>query len=215
MMVAPVPRPLHRLIVFSRLPQLGKVKTRLAAQLGTEQALSVHRQLLAATLDVANGLSWVQRELRYAGQVPAPGDESDRLIRGLQQAGWLTAPQHGPDLGRRMHEALAEALRAGQTPVLIGSDCPMLRTPDLESAFAALQSADAVFSPAEDGGYALVGLARALPALFEQIEWGSAQVMAQTLERARSLGIRVQMLRTVWDVDTPADLLRWQARPGQ
>jgi glycosyltransferase A (GT-A) superfamily protein (DUF2064 family) len=102
---------------------------------------------------------------------------------------------------------------------LIGSDCPVFTPEDLADAFLALRSADAVFAPAHDGGYALVGLSREAPELFEQIDWGTQNVMSQTLARAQSLGLRVKLLRTVWDVDTPADVLRWQAlrteSPGQ
>jgi len=212
-------RSTQRLIVFARLPQLGRVKTRLANALGAHSALQIHTQLLNGALDLAQRLPDAQRELRYAGEATEQDSEAARLLKHLRQSDWKSEPQCGSDLGERMHHALIQALRAGQTPVLIGSDCPVFTPEDLADAFLALRSADAVFAPAHDGGYALVGLSREAPELFEQIDWGTQNVMSQTLARAQTLGLRVKLLRTVWDVDTPADVLRWQAlrteSPGQ
>ena len=215
----------RRLIVFSRLPQLGQVKTRLAREVGDQSALQIHMQLLDATLDlVAQHVPHVPRELRYAGELIVPNDapndgpecETASLLNRLRLADWMLTPQCGADLGARMHDALAQALRAGQTPVLIGSDCPVLSADDLEQAFIALQTADVVFAPAQDGGYALVGLRREAPELFAQVDWGTERVMSQTLAHAQALGLKVRLLRTVWDVDTPADLRRWRAlAPGR
>lgn len=202
----------RRLIVFSRLPQLGQVKTRLAREVGDQSALQIHMQLLNATLDlVAQHVPHVPRELRYAGELNGPDSEAASLLNRLRHADWMLTPQCGADLGARMHDALAQALRAGQTPVLIGSDCPVLSVDDLAQAFVALQTADVVFAPAQDGGYALVGLRREAPELFERVDWGTEQVMSQTLAHAQALGLTVRLLRTVWDVDTPADLRRWRA----
>lgn len=202
----------RRLIVFSRLPQLGQVKTRLAREVGDQSALQIHMQLLNATLDlVAQHVPHVPRELRYAGELNGPDSEAASLLNRLRLADWMLTPQCGSDLGARMHDALAQALRAGQTPVLIGSDCPVLSADDLAQAFIALQTADVVFAPAQDGGYALVGLRREAPELFAQVDWGTEQVMSQTLAHAQALGLTVRLLRTVWDVDTPADLRRWRA----
>jgi rSAM/selenodomain-associated transferase 1 len=192
---------------------------------GDQSALQIHMQLLNATLDlVAQHVPHVPRELRYAGELNGPhnglndGPESEAasLLNRLRLADWMLTPQCGADLGARMHDALAQALRAGQTPVLIGSDCPVLSADDLAQAFIALQTADVVFAPAQDGGYALVGLRREAPELFAQVDWGTEQVMSQTLAHAQALGLKVRLLRTVWDVDTPADLRRWRAlAPGR
>jgi glycosyltransferase A (GT-A) superfamily protein (DUF2064 family) len=99
--------------------------------------------------------------------------------------------------------------------VLIGSDCPVLRPADLVEAFEALGSADLVLSPAEDGGYAMIGVARIGLPVFSQVDWGSDRVLRQTLAQAASAGLRVRQLRTVWDVDTVDDWKRWQALPEQ
>ncbi|MNC87835.1 2-phospho-L-lactate guanylyltransferase [compost metagenome] len=101
------------------------------------------------------------------------------------------------------------ALRRHPGAVLIGTDCPALRPADLRAAARALQAGfDAVLSPAEDGGYPLIGLRRASRAVFDDVAWGSPNVLGQTRARLRRLGWRWKELRTVWDVDRPADVAR-------
>jgi rSAM/selenodomain-associated transferase 1 len=131
----------------------------------------------------------------------------------MAERGWRVGPQREGDLGARMREALETALAEGERPVLVGGDCPSLRAGDLHDAFAALDGAHAVFAPAEDGGYALVGLSTAAPTLFERMPWGTPQVMALTRTRAEAAGLRVALLRTVWDVDVEADLRGGEASP--
>ena len=108
-----------------------------------------------------------------------------------------------------MMHAFAHGLRRAARVVLIGSDCPVLRPRDLRQAARWLAGgADAVFAPAEDGGYALIALRRVSPRLFQGVEWGGAQVMAQTRERLAALGWRWRELPEVWDVDRPEDYRR-------
>jgi uncharacterized protein len=197
-----------RLIVFARAPVLGRVKTRLAASIGAERALAVHRRLFATTLALAESVAVDHRELRLHADDPAAFDAT---AAPLADRGWRVGPQRGDDLGARMNEALTCALADGERPVLIGSDCPSLRADDLRAAFAALPDHDAVFAPAEDGGYALVGIARPLPSLFDAVPWGTAEVMGVTRARIDAQGLRVAVLRTVWDIDVEADLRRWEA----
>ena len=103
--------------------------------------------------------------------------------------------------------------------VLIGTDCPVLLAAHLVAAARMLRGDgdgpnDAVFVPAEDGGYVLVGLRGPQPRLFEGIDWGSERVMAQTRERLSELGLRWVELPTLWDVDRPGDLLRLATLEG-
>lgn len=201
----------RRLIVFAKLAQSGRVKTRLAATIGPDRALQVYRRLLAATLRLASRSAVERREWRFdaaPGVLPA-GNAA--LLRRLADRGWIIAPQQGRDLGERMAQAIESGLNDGDNVVLIGADCPVFETGDIRAAFEALKASDAVFAPAEDGGYVLVGLSRALPALFEAMPWGSDQVMTRSLERIDSCGARVALLRTMWDVDIQADLERYQA----
>jgi hypothetical protein len=113
------------------------------------------------------------------------------------------------NLGERMHRAFHRVLRKHESAILIGSDCPALKASDLRAAARALRSgADAVLSPAEDGGYALIGLRRSSRRLIQGIDWGGPAVLARTRAKLKRLGWRWKELRTVWDVDRPEDVVR-------
>lgn len=110
-----------------------------------------------------------------------------------------------------MAHALQVSLQQGAgRVVLVGTDCPVLDMQDLSQAFAALHTSDVVLSPAEDGGYALVGVSRPAWQIFQGIGWGGPFVLEQTLAQATLSGHSVTLLRTVWDVDTVEDLARYQ-----
>jgi rSAM/selenodomain-associated transferase 1 len=187
------------LIVFARAPQPGRVKTRLAPLLGAEGAARLHAQLVERTLRTATLAGFDEVHLCCAPEARGRFFNAMKRRFGVR----LTSQGRGT-LGERMQRALRRHAGA----VLIGSDCPALRPADLRAAARALRTVDAVFSPAEDGGYALVGVRRAVRALFDGVQWGSAKVMAQTRTRLRRLGWRWKELRTVWDVDRPADVAR-------
>ncbi|MBA1149647.1 DUF2064 domain-containing protein, partial [Ectothiorhodospiraceae bacterium WFHF3C12] len=98
--------------------------------------------------------------------------------------------QHGGDLGRRMHRALAVAVAAGQRGIIIGGDCASLEADDLVAAMAALDAGrHLVIKPADDGGYLLVGGDCAPARLFQGIPWSSPDVMRRTRARLRRLGL--------------------------
>jgi glycosyltransferase A (GT-A) superfamily protein (DUF2064 family) len=109
-----------------------------------------------------------------------------------------------------MRHAFDAAIADGAALLLIGSDCPAITVGDLQAAARSLASNDAVVAPAEDGGYVLVGLSVALPAIFEQIAWGSAAVMSETRARLTASGACWQELPMSWDVDRPEDYARLQ-----
>ena len=121
------------------------------------------------------------------------------------------------DLGTRMALALESALAAGSPALLIGCDCPVLTPAYLREAAAALaEGNDAVFGPAEDGGYALIGAARSPSAqLFEDIAWGTSTVMQATRARLARGNWRWRELELLWDLDRPEDLLRWRQLRAQ
>jgi rSAM/selenodomain-associated transferase 1 len=204
----------RRVIVFGRLPVLGRVKSRLASSVGEQRALDVHTILLERTLAVVSQAALGSCEFRFDAGMGTLPPEAMALPSALAERGWLVGPQRGADLGARMAEALASALDAGECPVLVGCDCPVLETDDLAAAFVGLETADAVFAPAEDGGYALVGVSRLLPLLFDAMPWGTSSVMAETRHRLAACGASMTMLRTVWDVDVEADLRRWEREGG-
>ena len=190
-------------IVFARAPVAGRVKTRLAPRLGAAGAARLHMLLVANSLRTAREAQCGPVELH----VTAP----HQLFRSL---GVKVKRQRGRDLGERMHGALRNALRRFRTAILIGTDSPALAPTDLRTAVRKLESgADIVLAPAEDGGYALIGARRISLRIFTQVDWGSAQVLAQTLRNAKEARMHYRLLRTLWDVDRPEDLARLKSRP--
>jgi rSAM/selenodomain-associated transferase 1 len=192
-----------RVAVFAKAPVAGQVKTRLAAALGPARAAELHASLVKHALSTAtqSGLGAVELWC-------APDDTHPFFARCAAETGAQLRRQSGADLGERMAAAFDAALAADRRLLLIGSDCPALTPAHLIDAAAALASHDAVLTPAEDGGYVLVGLSRAVPGMFDAIEWGSANVMAATRERLRAAGARWQEMPTLWDVDRPEDYAR-------
>ena len=110
-----------------------------------------------------------------------------------------------------LHAAMAVSTSSPQAVLIMGTDCPTLRPHHLRAAAEALEDVDAVFIPAEDGGYVLVGLRQPHQGLFAGMTWSTDGVMAQTRQRATSLSLRIRELPAMWDVDTAVDLLRLQA----
>jgi len=175
----------------------GAAKTRLIPLLGADGAAKLHEKLVlhaianARAADVGPVTLWC-----------AP-DSSHPFFA---QTGAALADQQGVDLGARM----LHAFEAAQGPLLlIGADCPSINAQDLRWCARALEEGEpALFLPAEDGGYGLVGLARPVPQIFSDMQWGVADVMAKT--RARLLQANIPWLegRTIWDVDRPDDYAR-------
>ncbi len=194
-----------RILVFAKAPTPGRVKTRLVPALGEAAAAALYRQLAERTLSTAVAAGLGQVELWCA-----PGTNDAFFASCAQQHGVGLRAQGEGDLGMRMARALEFALEERAPALLIGSDCPVLTPEYLRDAAAMLANGeDAVFGPAEDGGYVLIGLARRpAAALFQDIVWGSATVMQETRARLVRLNWRWRELATLWDVDRPEDLPR-------
>lgn len=184
--------------VFARAPRLGTVKRRLARAIGDRAALDFHRATLARLLRA------LARDRRFATLLAATPDRAATRWPVRVPLVW----QGGGDLGRRM-QRLMDLRRRGRA-VIVGCDIPDLRPADVAAAFRALGRADAVFGPATDGGYWLVGFGpRRRAAAFAKVRWSSAHALADTLANLR--GLRVEHLRTLSDVDEAADLTRRRA----
>jgi len=197
-------RALAAVLVFARAPLPGRAKSRLAPRLGEWGAARLQARLTRRALRTAREARCGPLELHGA-----PRPRHGMLVREARRFGASLHAQRGADLGARMLHALRGALRRHGAAILIGTDCPVLHAADLRRAARALAAGhDAVFAPAEDGGYALVGVRRGAPRLFEGIAWGEAQVFAHTRSRLEALGWRWKRLRTVWDVDRSEDLER-------
>lgn len=197
--------PRQALLVFARAPEAGKAKTRLIPALGAAGAAALHAGLVEQTLQTVSMLGMDVQLWCH----PDPQQPFFRYC--AERFGVSLHTQRGGDLGERMAKALGTALWEYDHVVLIGTDCPTLAAGDLADAFAALAGgADAVFGPAADGGYYLVGLRQAAPTMFADIDWGSERVLAQTQARAHALGLATRLLAIHRDLDTPADLQAFQ-----
>ena len=203
-----------RLAVFAKAPVPGYAKTRLIPLLGADGAARLAATLIERTLALAEAVRPRALTLWCAPSADHPHFRT--LAAG--RPGLRLGTQRGADLGARMHAAFVDELAHGPT-LLIGCDCPPLAPAHLHAAARALLGdattapADAVFLPAEDGGYVLVGLHRPQPALFADLPWSTSALMAATRARLRAAGLRWCEPATLWDLDRPADYRRWLMEP--
>ena len=195
------------LIIFSRYPEAGKTKTRMIPALGAEGAAQLQRHLTEHTLNIAKQLQLSRDltiEVHFAG-----GNE-------LLWSEWLGdnlkyVPQVSGDLGYKMRSAFDRAFSLGNKRVVtIGIDCPDINPAILSDAFNSLHKQDLVLGIAEDGGYYLIGLNHTIPQLFQNISWGTEQVLNQTKCIAHKLNLNIHYLSTLSDIDRPEDLVIWQ-----
>ncbi|MCH4562398.1 TIGR04282 family arsenosugar biosynthesis glycosyltransferase [Halomonas sp. EGI 63088] len=189
------------LAILAKAPIPGETKTRLIPVLGAEGAARLHAALLCHTLKVAINATAAHQITLWTAL-----DHSHPLFLELADRYdiELRAQPEG-DLGDRMHRALSTMKGSG---LLIGSDCPALTPTLLAECHDALEEAEVVLLPAEDGGYGLVGVRHPDARLFQDIAWGTAEVMTTTRQRIDALGWRLSCPARVWDVDRPQDLQR-------
>lgn len=195
---------MKHVVIFARCPQLGRVKTRLAADIGPVETLRFYRATLnTVSRRLASGGGWST----WIGITPDDTLGKDRLYpRGVGRL-----PQGGGDLGERMAHCLS---RFGSHPALIvGSDIPDIDRRHIAAAFDALKRHDLVFGPSDDGGYWLVGAAQGARAgnLFDDVRWSTEHALAATLANARK-GARVAMLEPLADIDDGEAYWDWCGR---
>lgn len=196
------------LLIFCKAPIAGQVKTRLQPALTAEQAAAAHRQLTRMTLDRA-----FQEALCPVILYCAPDDSHPFFQQCANDYALTLAIQRGNDLGERMHLALSDTLSRYRHALLIGCDCPSLTPDDLRNALQALEDgSDCVIAPADDGGYVLIGLNAPQPGLFDDMEWGTDAVMAETRRRVFHADLKLHELGKQWDVDTIEDWKRYLKR---
>ena len=198
------------LVVFLKHPRPGGVKTRLAAAIGPEAAAGLYRALAEQVLEATT---------------PSAGDY-ERLVffdppESLpQMRDWLPGlrlmAQSGEDLGARMAGAFARAFARGARRVaIVGTDAPGVSRATVREALSALDAADVVIGPADDGGYYLIALGAPRPELFADIEWSTPSVADVTRARAQAAGLAVHWLPRRRDIDTLDDLrAEWPAVRG-
>ncbi|MDA8164197.1 MAG: TIGR04282 family arsenosugar biosynthesis glycosyltransferase [Desulfobacteraceae bacterium] len=192
----------EQILLFTRYPAPGQVKTRLVPVLGPHGAAALQRRLTERTLARIRAL---QQRRPVGLEVRATGGSRERFAKWLGSA--KIVPQGRGGLGARLRRAFEAAFgRGAKRAVAVGADCPALSPEVLARAFEELHRKDVVLGPAMDGGYYLVGLSRPAPALFAAIPWGTSGVLAATLARAAAGSLSVSLLEPLADVDRPEDL---------
>lgn len=183
------------IIVFVKNLKLGKVKTRLAKDIGDAEALFIYDRLVEITQVTTEKLD-MDKHIYF----------SDFVTNDLWSTDYKTI-QHGKDLGERMKNAFEGGFNMGYTQVvLIGSDLPDISKEIIANAFKHLDKNDAVFGPAEDGGYYLIGLTKTLDFIFENKPWSQPNLLDITLAQLNERGISAPLLNTLNDIDTFEDL---------
>jgi len=186
-----------------KFPEPGKVKTRLAAELGPERAAEIYRRLAGNVLRrTSPELSEYERVVFFT-----PADKRREFEQWLPEERLI--PQRGLDLGGIMHNAIEDLLTAGaDKTVITGVDIPDLDRKIINLAFDALDNADIVIGPAMDGGYYLIGMKALHPVIFQDISWGTEKVFKETVAKIDQAELRLRTVVRLYDVDTPEDLLR-------
>jgi hypothetical protein len=192
-----------RILIFAKAPVAGRVKTRLIPALGPQGAADLHKRLLLSTVARLGTARVAPIELWCA---PDPGQ--DPFPELADRYGVALCGQRGADLGERMYHAARDALCRCEKVLLIGTDCPLLDAGYLRRAMEALKEHEAVLGPAQDGGYVLLGLKRAVGGLFRDMPWGGDRVAAITRDRMAAGGWKWAELPILWDLDRPDDLER-------
>ncbi|PMB45906.1 hypothetical protein CEN39_26510 [Fischerella thermalis CCMEE 5201] len=197
----------QHLIIFTRYPEPGLTKTRLIPALGAEGAANLQRQMTEYTLSKVREL---QKAIAISVEVRFSGGDLE-LMQNWLGSDLIYQSQGEGDLGKRMTRSLLDAFDAGaRQAVIIGTDCPGVNAQILTQAFAELQQCDIVLGPAVDGGYYLIGLQRLFLELFVDIDWGTCQVLQQTVAICHQLNLSVAYLPSLADVDRPEDLSIWE-----
>jgi len=180
------------IIIFVRTPELGKVKTRIAATVGAKRALEIYQSLLTHTQLVCEEID-SERYVFYAGEIDYEDQWSKNSFeKFLQKNG---------DLGDRMEDAFETVLRKTTPALIIGSDCAELTSEDIERAFIELEDNDVVIGPAEDGGYYLLGMNDLQLFLFRDMPWSEETLLQETIFKIQDRGLRYSLLNTKSDVD--------------
>jgi len=198
------------ILVFVKWPEPGRVKTRLGAEVGNDEAAAIYRQLAERVFALVDEAP--------ADEIRIVFDPQDRETAFRDWIGpWFRHseavsfhPQASGNLGDRLRNAFAAVFENENTlAAAIGTDCIEIDAATFEETWSALESGntDAVFGPARDGGYYLLGLGGMQPALFTKIPWSTEKTLEASLANAEAAGLRVTLLDAKNDIDTLAD---WQ-----
>jgi len=208
------PRPSRKLLVFARIPEKHRVKTRLATDIGADRALEIYRAMVEDVLEAIGECDdELDVELAWAASTEIEGAAIAALCGNRNPV-----MQSGRDLGERLVVAFSERVvfQPTEAIVAIGVDDPALTRQHVLCAFRLLESCEWVVGPAADGGYYLIGCRAGAfhPSVFEKIDWGTSRVFGQTEESIRALGATLAVLPERFDLDRAEDLERLASSEG-
>lgn len=184
------------LMIFTRNPELGKCKTRLAKTIGDDSALDIYKYLLNHTAKIASNVS-ADRYVFYSETIITDDSWDKNVFRKKLQ--------FGHDLGTKMENAFFDKFQLDyEKVVIIGSDLLDLNAELIETAFEYLDVNDVVIGPATDGGYYLLGMKKLHPGIFKNKDWGTATVREKTLNDLKEM--QVALLKELNDIDTFEDM---------
>ncbi len=195
-----------RIIILSKAPVIGRVKTRLLPEYSAKQAASLHKQMLKATVAKACGIFddiWL-----------AVDDDTHPYFAELQQTyNFELKMQHEGNLGMRLAKLCQLSFAYDRSPVMfVGTDSPHINPMRYMQAMRAIAQYDVVIGPVEDGGYDLIAMSDSYPELFAGIHWGTDKVFRQTIHIINNIGLSVKVLDKSFDLDRAQDL--WRAPPA-
>jgi hypothetical protein len=201
---------------MARVPEAGKVKTRMQPDLSPERCASLYRAFLGDAIDLSMSIEGVAHFLSFT---PVEGRH---VLERMVPPGVELIPQAGHDLGSVMDGLMKALFARGYSPVvLFGSDIPALQPRALDCALAMLKDCDICLGPSRDGGYYLVGAGNPVSPIFQGIPWSTPRVLELTLQKAASAGLKTAMLEELEDVDTVEELqslekeiIRLRGEPG-
>lgn len=188
----------NALLIFTKNPVYGKVKTRLAATVGNDKALEVYKELIQYTYSATQEID-THKIVFYDEAI----EEND-----IWKDGYKKQVQQGDDLGEKMMNAFIYAFNNNcNNVVIIGTDCAELTASIINKAFEQLYNYDVVIGPAADGGYYLLGMKNTHNDLFENIQWSSPTVLLETIQRCKENSLHYFLLKELHDVDKEQDLI--------
>ncbi|MCX4024780.1 TIGR04282 family arsenosugar biosynthesis glycosyltransferase [Endozoicomonas sp. SM1973] len=201
---------------MAKPPIAGKVKTRLTPYYSAGQAANIYKKLLLCTA------KWINELPKHYLRVLALAEQLDHdFFNDSAFSHWERYLQQGKDLGERMANVAQHYMKPNQPVILVGGDCPVLNASLFQQVLMSLsnrtESPDChqyscnkvAIVPAEDGGYVLIAMQQFLPYLFENIQWGTEQVLEQTTRQLQSNNVSYTLFPALWDVDRPEDYQRW------
>jgi len=214
------------LIILLKYPEPGKVKTRLAKDIGDEKACEIYKLLaenvIKNILTKNPGTYTVHFFFTPADRETEISTWLKPILNDNQEIKTQFRTQEGSNLGERMSNAFKEILqeKGCKKCIIVGTDCPEIDATLIEKAFGVLKEKDIVIGPCKDGGYYLLGMSRPVPVSFEQgfvpdlfidIDWSTDRVFEQTMEKVRKNNLYCGVLKTLADIDTQEDLYRYKS----